>query len=757
MADSLTDWSLRPRYWCFGPYVVDRLRNHLSKDGVLVAIRPKDLELLLVLVEQHGRIVEKEELLARVWPGIIVEEGNLARHISTLRKTLNESTDKRAYIVTLPTRGYRFVADVVAADAPPDTRQNERDGHAGSEPASHQPSRSIRHMVSLATAATIAFTFWLAPDATRAPDAAPPTPRALLQITDDIGVQQHPSWAPDGQHLVYASDHEGTSSLWVQSTVGENALITRLTPSGASDTQPDWSPDGRWIAFRSERDVGGIYVTPAEGGPVRRLAAFGYQPQWSPDARRVLFMSADSGQLGPARPYTVAIGDSAPVAVHERLLSEFGVAYVSWHPDGRISIWGRRAGRSWTFVTADHMGGVVESEIAPAVSDALSMSSLTLSRFAWAPSGTRLYFEGVSHGVRNLWRIHVDPVTLAWNYGPERLTTNAGDEGNVAVSPDGRRIAFGVRTAKTQIWSLSFDHASGQLTGRAEPLTSGRVGEESPSTSVDGARLVYRTARAGQYAFREQTLVDSNDRVLLVHTDDRLPRMSHDGAQLAYLRTPRPTNAPAAATLVTTPVGSMDERVVATFEGNSFVPNDWAPDGSAILGTGRTPTMSRVAVLLLPLAGAPNAERHMRIVARSDTWNLYAARFSPDQQWVAFAANNARRDGTSTIYASRIKGGPWTLVSEDAHFDDKPQWSPDGRTVYFVSNRDGFINVWGRHFDPLRGQTLGRAFRVTTFDSSRRMLSPAMQSLKIAFTDDSLILPITEYSGDLWMLDHVDP
>src|SRR5262249_51637267 len=69
-------------------------------------------EMLLVLVERAGSIVEKDELLAKVWPDIFVEEGNLSRRVFNLRQVLGDTEDGRKYIETIPTRGYRFVATV---------------------------------------------------------------------------------------------------------------------------------------------------------------------------------------------------------------------------------------------------------------------------------------------------------------------------------------------------------------------------------------------------------------------------------------------------------------------------------------------------------------------------------------------------------------------------------------------------------------------------------------------------------------------
>ena len=96
----------------FGSYRLDAVERVLRRYGQPVILPPKDLETLLVLVEKAGHIVEKEELLEKVWPGVFIEEGNLARRIFNLRQVLGDSEDGRKYIETIPRRGYRFVAAV---------------------------------------------------------------------------------------------------------------------------------------------------------------------------------------------------------------------------------------------------------------------------------------------------------------------------------------------------------------------------------------------------------------------------------------------------------------------------------------------------------------------------------------------------------------------------------------------------------------------------------------------------------------------
>jgi eukaryotic-like serine/threonine-protein kinase len=107
--------SERPRYmglYEFGPFCLNPLKRIVLRDGEPLPLTPKCFDLLLALVEHPGEVLVKEELMESVWPDTVVEEGNLNRNISTLRKALGESPNDHRYIVTVPGRGYRFVAIV---------------------------------------------------------------------------------------------------------------------------------------------------------------------------------------------------------------------------------------------------------------------------------------------------------------------------------------------------------------------------------------------------------------------------------------------------------------------------------------------------------------------------------------------------------------------------------------------------------------------------------------------------------------------
>ena len=97
-----------------------------------------------------------------------------------------------------------------------------------------------------------------------------------------------------------------------------------------------------------------------------------------------------------------------------------------------------------------------------------------------------------------------------------------------------------------------------------------------------------------------------------------------------------------------------------------------------------------------------------------------------------------------------------SVITEGKHWDDKPRWSPDGRIIYFVSERRRFFNVWGIHFDPAQGRTEGKPFQVTAFDNPRLMVAEVMPTVGLSLTQDQLIVTVSQVSGSIWVLDNVD-
>jgi DNA-binding winged helix-turn-helix (wHTH) protein/tetratricopeptide (TPR) repeat protein len=159
----------------FGSYRLDVAERLLLRDGESVLLQPKVFDLLLVLVEQHGHLLDKEELMKRVWPDTIVEEANLTNNISILRKTLGENGER--FIETVPKRGYRFVAPVRELETPTEavTLDAAPTAPATSGWLAHRwlkPGLAAAMLLLLLVGLVSAFNFWAAQRQTTASIAA---------------------------------------------------------------------------------------------------------------------------------------------------------------------------------------------------------------------------------------------------------------------------------------------------------------------------------------------------------------------------------------------------------------------------------------------------------------------------------------------------------------------------------------------------------------------------------------------------------
>ena len=624
----------------FGRFRLDAAERLLLRDGEAVQLTPKAFDLLLVLVQNHGHLLEKDELLKRVWPDSFVEEANLSYNVSLIRKALGEGENGQRYIETVPKRGYRFVAGVQKVaegdeesggaeqvrppafneERPPAANGRETEGVWAAGTA-HWVSRvKRRQRAAIATLAILiaagAGVFYLAPSLRRTFQAEQPPPqRKLWQLTFDAGLQNEPTWSPDGRFIAYSADRGGNFDIWVQ-PAGEGNPV-QVTTSPAHDWQPDWSPSGTRIVFRSERDGGGLFVVPTTGGAERKVSGFGYRPRWSPDGAQILFYSAFLQSVSNLpKMYLVALDGSQP----REVLAEFLPAFthqsnelrVAWHPDGRrVSFWVRRRDLGWEFWTAPLAGSApVKSELAPAVEARLKEAAVEFNELRWAPSGQALYFEGTSRGVRNLWKVEVEPRTLRWVAGPERLTTGPGLDTAIAPSPDGKRLAYAVRTGRTRLWSLPFNAAAGRTGGAGQPITKAGIDIFNFDLSRDGKKLLFIVNRGGKEELWEKSLDDGQEK-LLIAADEATSLAaiwSRDGRRAACSRQhyTNPERTRWERSIVLLPAGGGDGELL-TSPDTPAVAYDWAADGEWV--PGRFPSQSSKANINrpLPVRGAPHA------------------------------------------------------------------------------------------------------------------------------------------------------
>src|SRR6476619_4093431 len=100
------------QFYEFGPFRIDATERMLLRDGEVVPLTTTVFDTLLMLVENSGHILSKNEMMKRVWADSIVEEASLTKNISVLRKALGQTPETDQYIETIPWRGYRFLVGV---------------------------------------------------------------------------------------------------------------------------------------------------------------------------------------------------------------------------------------------------------------------------------------------------------------------------------------------------------------------------------------------------------------------------------------------------------------------------------------------------------------------------------------------------------------------------------------------------------------------------------------------------------------------
>jgi Tol biopolymer transport system component len=321
------------------------------------------------------------------------------------------------------------------------------------------------------------------------------------------------------------------------------------------------------------------------------------------------------------------------------------------------------------------------------------------------------------------------------------------------VSADGHRLAFGSTASRVSVWSFPFDPAAGRLVGSGAVVTPGDAVEHGIDASRDGEKVVYRVLRSDRNELWERS-GEAGPR-LLVSTRDwqyTQPRWAPDGKRVAYQRTRSAGQGVSAEREISIlAVDRQQEQLLTVPLDATVIPADWSSDSSTILAGCRLKPTDAIGTCLLPVDG-----RAIRRVAYEDDVDLVQQRFSPDQRWISFSVISRRDPTEASVYVMQVEGGPRVPVTNSAWYDDKPRWAPDGRALYFISNRGGRSDVWGRRFDPVLGLPTGEPFRVTFFDQGPRTLISDVGQLSMVISSKKIFLPMHEASGHLWILEQVD-
>ena len=297
------------------------------------------------------------------------------------------------------------------------------------------------------------------------------------------------------------------------------------------------------------------------------------------------------------------------------------------------------------------------------------------------------------------------------------------------------------------IWSLPVDANLGRVNGEVRRLTQDPARDTYPSTSVDGRRVVFESQRSGNSDVWLTDLTGSKMTALAATAaNEHWPKISPDGAKVAYVVGEGP-KAPTYA-LALSPGGQpgVPEKVCEACGKTEA----WSPEGTYLLFSG---VLERTGLLLLEVG---LGEKVMVAERPKNATNINASIFSPDGRWLSFVTplGPLQRQIFVAPYRGKtvIPESDWVAVTDGQGLDREPRWSPDGKLLYFLSERDGFRCFWAQPLNPTSKHPVGTPFPVHHFHSARfsiRMQETGTVGFSIA--RDKIVFSMGETIGNIWM------
>ena len=607
----------------FGPFRLEPATRRLLREGEPLPLTPKAFDTLLLLVQNSERVMEKEEVLRRIWPDAVVEESNLAQNVFTLRKTLGDSPEGARFIATVPRRGYRFVAPVTPS------RSTAAEGAAGGPATAEAPPRRGPGS-RVAKGAAIALAVLLLPLAGYVAgrrEAEPAQPK-LTRLTFRRGIVRSARFAPDGRTVVYSASWDGQPSQLFLSRPDTPESMKLAAPP--ADLMSVSSSGELALALRPSL----LYHQMGEFRTLARAAMTGGVPRdvledveaadWSPDGQNLAVVRKIDNRL---KRLEYPIGRVLVEGTAQRCFDRVRVS---------------RDGTLVAFVSCDkpHISvSVVDGQGRPRT---LWTGNEWVSGLAWSPRGDEVWFTTEAQG-----RIpQVRAVDLS---GRARVLAQL--PGALSdVSPGGAvLITTGTRRSGIR----------GRAPGDSEERElSWLEGSAAVALSPDGARMLFGERMEGG-GVSGRIYLRRTDGSPAVHLGDGYPLgLSPDGKWAAVRLHGREG-------LTFLPTGAGEARTVATGEINVYLAR-WLPDGRRLLIGGIIAGREGRLYVLEASGGA------LRPITPEMTG---IGAVSPDGKWVATIGHDGH-------FLYPVDGGERRPLPGMDRDEWPVQWSEDGAAVY---------------------------------------------------------------------------
>lgn len=473
MSSRQTTSETRHRQYRFGDCTLDLDAGFLRRGGEEVTLRPKVFDALTYLVERHGRLVTKTELIEAIWPDAAVTDNSLAQCLLEIRRALGD--DSQQVIRTVSRRGYVFAAPVTTPPLEfPRSLGEAPDGHTALPDPAPRTVSGRGHWKAVGTAVVVPAVVaggMLLVSSMRLPRNG----LTYTQLTDFTDSAVAPAVSPDGRMLAFIRGESwfgATDQIYVKMLPNGEAM--QLTDDPRQKYGVAFSADGSKIGYTAFGDGDGwnTFVTSSLGGEPRLLLANAAGLTWL-DEHRLLFSEIKTGvHMGIV---TATANRSGHRKVyfpqHERAMAHY--AYAS--PD-----------RRWALVIEmDHRPVWQPCRLVPL--DGTSPGRQVGPRgectgAGWSPDGRWMYFTAAVDERHHVWRQRYP------DGEPEQMTFGPAEEHGVAVTHDGALVTS-IGVERSAIW---VHDRAGDRPLSSEGTVMSRIGSASlPSFSSDAKRLHY--------------------------------------------------------------------------------------------------------------------------------------------------------------------------------------------------------------------------------------------------------------------------
>ena len=556
----------------------------------------------------------------------------------------------------------------------------------------------------------------------------------VSQLTPDTDLTSRPSLSRDGRFIAYSSNRAGNLDIWVQSL--PSGQPRRLTTDQAQHVDPNISPDGSSVVFRSELSGGGIYIINTSGMGERLLAPGGRNPRFSPDGRSVVYWMGDpDDSIASGKLFLLSIADGSSVRIAENFKD---ARLPVWRSDGQYILFtGCQGGQplpacsEWWVIRRD--GSIVQNTGSLAL---LRQQNIQPIEGVGSWYQDMAIFSGRRKTVSSLWALTISPTDLKAQRKPRQITS--GEAREVAPSlADNGTLAFEHLIGALHVWRIA--GASDPKLASLTKLTQDALFDLCPYISHNGRWLTFSRGIGSPHDIWIRDMQSGNESLFLTSTLDKLSPIV-DGAGKTVVFEERAAGVPSIRVVTQ----GQPPRLVCNA---CAKPTGWFIEDRTVLYSEGLPSKIKMNDILTG---------ESKTVLESNEYSLGDATWSPETGYLLFTAS--RTGKTKQVFAVSLPKtaqspvGPWVPISEESAFSEKPQWSGDGKTIFYVSDRDGFSCIWEKRFDSASQSSMAPAVAVMHYHNPRFSLSAVDdRSFNLSMSGDSIFVNVGEINTSIWI------